>query len=158
MTILTAIPKQDGLHFTWIPQAPIHPDRLSADLNPAQISGSWLRTLLFRISELRLLQIPGHKIKNRNFRSDIEMVSDLFYVHGRTMKIAASQHAAGTRAGNIPARFVKIAHKNKNVRFMSTNFNFAIKKIINRSINNTKVKIGRRDWQCRGLNRTNRIR
>ena len=30
---------------------------------------------------------------------------------------------------------------------MSTNFKFAIKKKINRSIKNTKVKIGRRDWQ-----------
>ena len=41
---------------------------------------------------------------------------------------------------------------------MSTNFNLGIKKIINRSIKNTKVKFGRRDWQCRGLNCTNSIR
>lgn len=41
---------------------------------------------------------------------------------------------------------------------MSTNFNFGIKKNINRSIKNTKVKIGRRDWQCRGLIITNSIR
>ena len=43
--------------------------------------------------------------------------------------------------------FVENAQKNKNVRFMSTNFKFAIKKNTNRSIKNTKVKFGRRDWQ-----------